>query len=374
MASNWFEQHPRITIVGVLLVGFLMLDVLFANMYKLIAGHPWAQDFVSIERQYRVPSDIYHNDLAEKVMVDNVRWGFLTYKVRTNSLGFRDRTTRDVALVTDKPRIVFMGDSFTEGIGYDYEHTFVGRIDSVLAAQGIEVLNAACIGYSPIVYWRKTKHLIEDVGLRFDEMVVFLDVSDVWDEVNQYYLDDSLKVRGKADSAFWEALNKYERSLSEIIRRNTILSITILSEIRRLWYLIDKEQIYAIDAKKSTWTIRDEDYLAYGKQGLEKMKLYMDKLYDLLTAHRVKLTVVVHPWPDQIYYGDFMSIHVSFWKKWCEERQVKFLDCFPYFMKGFSTEERLQVIDNYYIRYDAHFNERGHHLMADVFLDHYGIN
>ena len=372
MTSNWFERHPRTTIVVGLMVSLLILDVLFANAYKLIAGHPWAQDYISVAHQFRSYPHVYHHGFKKNASVDNAQYGFLKYKVRTNSLGFIDGRIRDIALETDKHRIVFMGDSYTEGMGVPYNSTFVGIIDSLLSQQGIEVLNAASGGYSPIVYWRKTKYIIEEMGLDFDEMIVFLDLSDARDETMRYFLDDSLNVRYQNDSAYYAQIDKHRRSFGDLIRRNTIATIALLTEVRRYRYLVQKDQQYGINSDNSLWTIREEDYKAFGEAGLESMKFYMDKLYDLLEAHGISLTVAVYPWPDQVYYFDFMSIQVSFWKEWCAGEKVKFIDCFPYFVKGSTQEEREEIIEKYYIRYDTHFNENGHRLIADIFLDSYG--
>ena len=69
-----------------------------------------------------------------------------------------------------------MGDSFTEGIRLNYEDTFVGLIEKELNKKNIEVLNGGRESYSPIIYWRKIKYLIEELGLDFDEVVLFIDI------------------------------------------------------------------------------------------------------------------------------------------------------------------------------------------------------
>lgn len=52
------------------------------------------------------------------------------------------------------------------------------------------MLNAAVSSYSPIIYWRKIQHLIEDRKLDFDALFVFLDLSDPQDET--FYKLDSI--------------------------------------------------------------------------------------------------------------------------------------------------------------------------------------
>ena len=66
----------------------------------------------------------------------------------------------------------------------------MGIISEEFSKKGIEVLNAAVASYSPSIYFRKTKYLIEDIGLDFDEVIVFTDVSDVQDEAYYYDFDE----------------------------------------------------------------------------------------------------------------------------------------------------------------------------------------
>ena len=63
------------------------------------------------------------------------------FRVLTNSLGFRDASTRDVTLMADRKRIVFIGNSFTEGVGLPFDEAFVGRFAHAFPA--LDVLNAA---------------------------------------------------------------------------------------------------------------------------------------------------------------------------------------------------------------------------------------
>ena len=68
-------------------------------------------------------------------------------------------------------------------MGLPYERTFVGRFAS--AFPDIDVLNAGVSSYAPSVYFMKIKSLL-DAGLQFDEVVVYVDISDVQDEAIYY--------------------------------------------------------------------------------------------------------------------------------------------------------------------------------------------
>ncbi|MEM7394580.1 MAG: hypothetical protein AAF492_19775, partial [Verrucomicrobiota bacterium] len=163
-------------------------DLMAGFLYRRITGYAWAERHAGLERTYRVPSKIFHHGLAPNIKMDKAVWGHLTYKIRTNSLGLKDREPRTVDLKSPGNRILFIGDSFTEGVGYSYEETFVGRIADALAEEKIDVLNAGVSSYCPIIYWRKIQHLIEDENLEVDEVVVYIDISDTYDETGRYLL------------------------------------------------------------------------------------------------------------------------------------------------------------------------------------------
>src|SRR5712692_8407728 len=139
---SWFERNPKKTITTIFLLLFSFVDFLF-SMNRLLIDN---------ERLYRVSSSIYHHDLAPNKSIKRAQWGYKFYSVYTNSLGFRDRLVRDVDVNSKNYRILFIGDSFTEGLGVEYEKTFVGIIENKLRAEGIEVLNASVASYSPIIY------------------------------------------------------------------------------------------------------------------------------------------------------------------------------------------------------------------------------
>ena len=100
-------------------------------------------------------------------------------------------------LKSDSRRILLIGNSFAEGIGMNFEDTFAGQLYRAgqERSEKIEFLNAGVVSYSPSIYYKKIKHLIES-GLQFDEVVLFSDTSDVTDEATSYFcIDDDPKYR-----------------------------------------------------------------------------------------------------------------------------------------------------------------------------------
>ncbi|MDD2714435.1 MAG: SGNH/GDSL hydrolase family protein [Candidatus Wallbacteria bacterium] len=346
-------------------------DLLFSAAYEKQFGYPFAERVKrkELEKSFRIQSPVYHHDLKKNADVWPVAWAGRQYHLRTDSLGFKDSECRDVPLKKGN-RVLFIGDSFTEGIGVDYDKTFCGLLGEHLKSREIEVLNAAVVSYSPIIYWRKIKYLIEETGLAFDEVVVFLDLSDVWDEACSYELDGRLNVTDK---------KKAFRLLYFLNERSALFSICSAAGekiaqgcLRRISAQAELKYRYALGMERCLWTIDPEKYREYGKNGLQSMSDYMDKLRAILAEKGIRLTVVVYPWPDQIFHQDLNSIQVVFWKNWCSERSVNFLDLFPLFVKENGTiEESESTFKRYFIPMDIHWNEEGHRLVADRLFDYF---
>jgi hypothetical protein len=388
MPPTWFERHPRITIAGVVIIGFLILDICAANLYKWVTGYPWSKSYQAVEHTYRIRSLIYHHDLAKLKSVDNAPWGPVQYHVRTNSLGFKDKEVRQIPLESNRHRLLFMGDSFVEGVGLDYQNTFVGIIDSALSQKGIEVLNAGVCGYSPIIYYRKTKYLLEDVGLKFDDLIVVPDISDALDETIRT-LDDSGNVHefsiatlplGDGTGKLVQDIPREDfllipqgplKKLKEWLRNNTIVTFAVSKWLHGVEFALSGQKGYAINQKSTYWTLDQKLYQEFGRQGLQRIQTYMNKLYDLIQEHHIRMWIVIFPNPDQVYYDDRNSIWVTFWQDWCQLHDVRLLNCYPFFVKGQTPAEREQLLNQYFIRGDVHFTELGNHLMAKAFLDFY---
>ena len=114
--------------------------------------------------------------------------------------------------------------------------------------------------------------------------------------------------------------------------------------------------------------MHDDAFEAYGREGLELARENMDRLLGLLRKKGIGLTIAVYPWPDQIRHHDRDSKQVVFWSRWAKDNGVGFIDYFPRFIDGAPPRE---VLDRYFIPGDVHWNEAGHRIIAEGFLEYY---
>jgi hypothetical protein len=348
--------HGRILLA--LALGCVVAGLIFALAYRQLFGRvdaPYVPPTVDAElraermqklvaqaeRQYRIKSPVYHHGLARNKSIDDARWGITKYPLRTNSLGFKDREAREVPLHSEAHRILFMGDSFTEGVGLEYGKTFVGIIGDALAEEGVDVLNAAVSSYSPAIYWSKIRYLIETVGLEFDEVVVFIDISDAQNDGETYYVDAEGIVRENP------ATPDQAETFDITTRR------------------------YGDGRRRGLWTVDRAAFEKYGRIGLEHMSGNMSALHDLLQEHGIALTLAIYPWPEQVLAGDLESIQVTHWRAWSEEHGVPLVDYFPVFIRGESRRQHEKMLERYYLPGDVHWTEQGHERVAEIFLEDY---
>jgi hypothetical protein len=170
---------------------FLLFDFVYST---LTAG--------SEARSPRISNPVYDHGLVAYFNGYEI-WKDLPYSLITNNLGFKDASVRKVLLKPNSRRILLMGDSFTEAVGIDFEDSFAGLLFRAGQArpEKVEFLNAGVVSYSPSVYYKKTKYLIES-GLQFDEVVLFSDLTDVTDEATSYFcIDDDPKYRSHCTPA-----------------------------------------------------------------------------------------------------------------------------------------------------------------------------
>ncbi len=332
---------------------------------------------------HRVRSEAYHHTLAPNRRITEA-WGLARYRYATNSLGFKDAAPRTVQLQGKGKRILFLGDSFTEGKGFPYPETFVGLIAEKFAADGVEVLNGAVDSYAPVTYRLKVKHLLDKVGLRFDAVVVFLDVSDIYDQAERYRFDAKGRLivppADDGEGGGGAGALRFLRDNSMTVRFLFVvydhLDLTVRAAKRR--YQISEamekpfSDVSALDLwadavtglEVAAWTYDDARWKAFGGKGRARAAVDMEGLLSLLKKHGIRLVLAVYPWPDQLFHDPQAPRHRDFWRDWSRAQGVPFIDLFPVFTKGKPRD----VLERYFIPYDFHWNADGHKLVAETFL------
>ncbi len=316
---------------------------------------------------------VYHHDLLPSRDVMTVWHELYFYRITTNSLGFRDAEVREISLNSEKQRILLLGDSFLEGKGLNYSKTVASILQTGLENDNIEVLNAGVGSYSPIIYYRKAKALIEK-GLKFDKAIVFIDISDIDDALLfEFDSEENVVHTEAANSKFRMTGQKlsWPQKVDAILLRNS-LSYKINKSFKRAVREMVYEKALFLLGKASLsdryiWTYDPGAYERVGKPGLARAQHHMNLLSDLFSDNDIDMMVVVYPWPTQILQGDLHSRQVIFWGDWAKRKGYDFLNLFPLFI---NEKSPWQVIEDNFFDSDVHWNARGNQLVASEVLKH----
>ncbi len=316
-------------------------------------------------------------------------WGALVYPMHTNSLGMVDSAACRIAKESNKHRILILGDSHSEGVGVPYEKTFAGRLADELKPHGIEVLNASVVSYSQKIEYLKAKYLIETKGLKVDELMVLVDISDIQNELvyekfeakeksalgdllfrtrtrlakssTIYYLVDAIQTQKQQDRFFNSIKSFNEKAGTQVNNNIWELYASFFSDFNDE-VLLSNPQFHGMGG----W-MEDENFRELALKGIGMGQSNVLKIKELCHKHGIKLTLSVHPWHHQITRGNVSDEYALNWESFAREQDIPFISFYPLFI---NDEDPETVIKKYYIKNDNHWNEFGHERVA-AFLKAY---
>lgn len=350
---------------------FLTIDFLISNLIlkntKFWENQDWENKY------WRIPSKIYHHDLLPNVNV-NEKWGGNIIKnIITNSIGFIDKENRIILKDNLKQkRILLIGDSFIEGSGLNYENTFAGLLDDYLG-KNYEILNSAVGSYSPSIYYKKTEYYLNQ-GYKFDQALIFLDVSDIFDEL-------FIKFNNKGNIMTYEerknrsTIKKTFYFIGRLLRDNTVtfrtlnlisdkteiiknylkLKFKTSKDLNKSFFKTNRDEVMfyrMTHIDRGYWTY-DNKKFSQIKAGLKQSETYLEKLFELLKKNNISSTLIIYPWPTQILFGD--NYHQNYWENFSKKRGIKFLSLY----KFFKSEKTSRFIFDNFIYGDVHWNKNG---------------
>lgn len=364
-------MNRKIKLVIIILLFDLILSSVFLKNTTYWHNENWEKYW------WRIPSKIYHHDLLPNIN-QNEKWGgILENKIITNSIGFRDKEIRKVNKVNkEKKRILLIGDSFIEGAGVNYEDSFAGLLDNHLGNQ-FEILNSAVGSYSPSIYYKKINFYLGQ-GYKFDQALIFLDLSDIYDELFIKFNEDgeiltfSEKKKQNIFKTSFYQLGYFLRENTVIFRffytvsdkievaKNYIkLKIKASKNFNKTFFETNRDDVMfyrMTHIDRGYWTFNEKTFKKV-ESGLIQSEIYLKKLFNLLNKNNIPSTLIVYPWPTQILYGD--NFHQNYWLKFSQENKINFLNLYKIFE---SNNNRRFILENF-IYGDIHWNKNGTELI-----------
>ncbi len=307
-------------------------------------------------------------------------WGGRLHQFFSNSLGFRDEKIREVPLADPRPRLLMLGDSMTEGM-LAWSDSFVGKIAAHFPQY--DVLNGGVVSYSPSNYLNRTRILLRK-GFAIDEVVVFIDPSDVNDEAAFYRdVDASGAVTGPQQQRW---IHPWYEKWSKLVDQHFLLTSHLIQLVERSLIAGGRykgtftQPVNIFDMERAAWTYRPVNetdpwpagYAPLGVEGgIAKEKAKMTLLWQDLKARNIPLSVVVYPHPAEVVHDTVDSREVTIWRDWCEGKCKRFITLFPEF---FAVKDQCPPREpgcwylNLFIFGDNHMGPGGNALVANVVI------
>jgi len=356
------DRREKFRVLAVIIAVFLVLVLDFSckNIYR--SFRPVAHG--------RTSHPVYDHGYRENFQwID--KYGPLQTQFFSNSIGFRDSKIREVPLNSQDPRLLLIGDSYCEGVGVPWEKTFAGILEEKLKSQRIEVLNAGVMSYTPILEKVKIRYLLEERGLEFDRVILFLDLSDIKDEL--YYEEDGqgrarlIPYGPFASQAGWGTwVEKFGEFCEDKVEPNFVLlgalARNLKIEIRKAARkeLGKRGAFTTLPDWIQYWETEDPPKKEIADRGIQKLQATMDHLVFYLQEKKIPLTLVIFPRQEYSMEGSKKTKVQKIWHEWSARRGVNLVDLFP----AFSVPDAAR----YYIPGDGHWDEEGHALVAGILL------
>ena len=358
-----FNFSKSIIIIAIItFILSLIIDFFFGkSILKQLDPYLSKTDFY--ERLIRIDHKFYHHTLKANAKYDKAPSFDKYYTLCTDNHGFKYKCGFER---NKKFEIAFLGDSFVEGVSLNYEKTFVGIFEN---KKNTSVANLGVTSYAPNIYLSKVKYLLDN-GYSFKHLIVFIDISDLYDDNTFYKLNEDFSIserNAKEKNLKRRKFLRYNFPLTNyymfVIKMNTRFNTEVPP-------LKSEKPIFNKRAnKKALWTYKSDDELDGYKGSISKtqneMIFAMNKLYELLEKNNIKLSLAVYPWPQQLEFNDKNSKHVKMWESFCEKKCVKFINFFPFFFEEKKRTSYLEVFKKYYFWNDVHFNVEGNKVIAD---------
>ena len=271
---------------------------------------------------------------------------------------------------------IFIGDSFTEGIGLNYSETFVGIFEDKTQ---YNVANLGVSSYSPIIYYHKLKYFL-DQGLKTKHVILYLDVSDVEDEIDRYECNKVVCYRNSNTEVVYTKIkssefNKKIYYLKKFIKKNLKFTKILLKYSKNLYC---KDRIisacynnYNKNTLRYSWINdfkKNTNTNGIFQKPFKQEVYYLEKISNLLKNKGIKFSLAIYPWPANILYDESINDYQNYWKNFCLSRCNFFINHFDDFKKLKKNKSKKQIINENFFYSDIHFNKNGNLFIASKLM------
>jgi hypothetical protein len=344
--------------ISVFIIGFLLLDFLFGNLF--FNSH--------FKNSVYEKNNKFLYNFKNNLNIKNYNYGSKNYKLCTNNLGAID----DCAgknINTKKIDYVFIGDSFVEGLGIQFEKTFFGLLKNKY--NNYQFLNLGVSGYSSSIYYNKLKYFYKN-GYNFKEIYIFLDTSDIFDEIYRYKINANDQVSyNLTNNQINNLLDNKKKLLKDIHGKfpgTFFVASLVINSLQNFNFIKNYYIDLMINHSFGGW-LYDQDNLYSNEDvaiSLKKNSIFLEKIIEMANKNNSKINIVLYPWPGQIYKEEINNKYNNYWTNFLKDKNINLINLNSQFFNFLKNNGSKKIILKYYILGDVHFNSQGHKLIFEI--------
>ena len=268
----------------------------------------------------------------------------------------------------NKKNIFIFGDSFTYGVGIEYEKTYVGLIEKKFS--NYNVYNFGVGSYSPSVYLYKLKKTLEK-NIVPEKILLFLDLTDLIDEASRWTYDESIVNVRLATNYVYKNSKKKEKFTKKNFKLLNNVSSYINYHLRNLREfanikLNEKRKIKT--SIQGSFTYKDLNSLdkRFWKNGVflkgkNNLKKRLSQISDISRKNNIEFYLIIYPWAETLEFGQKNFSWSNFAKEICSDKNCNLIDTIPDFQNY--KNENINWSTELYFLNDEHFNDKGANLL-----------
>lgn len=361
-----FSSYAKIFYITVII--FLLLDIIFSNT---IIKNVIKKDCLEFIEYLLNGKKYYTYDLEKNCKAFETKRTVKTYKVFTDENGYR---------ISGKKRekkkdnsVIFLGDSFTYGLGLNYEKTIVGFLENKNI--NYQLINLAVPGYSPLILKFKLRKILES-GIKPKKIFYLMDLTDVHDESNRWIEIDEFKYPVILDNKIQKEIKKIF-TFGNNFKMTRLLIYNLNALFRNARKSFNQANFEKLDKNigKTQWgNFTHTPYEKLDKNfwinndfkiGIKNIKKNVKSISEMAREINSEFYIVIYPWAETLEYGEKYFSWQKFSTRLCQfSGCTKVVNAFPEFKK---------IKKNYtfwkkeiYILDDLHLNENGNQMLAEI--------
>ena len=301
-----------------------------------------------------------------------------SYDVFTDKNGFR-YSGKDIK--SKNQSVIFLGDSFTYGMGLDYYKTFTGIIEKKIL--NYDIKNLGVQGYSSSVYLYQIRNYIKkDKNLK--KIIIQLDISDVFEEASIWTKDKQfihpVLIKERKNEL---EINDFDSFKEKNFKGSRLIARSINNFFRNLRIEKSKKDRKNLKPGFSGWgnflflDIKKTNPVLWEPIGfnnaLKKIENDFVQIGKIIKDNNLELYILTYPWPDTLEYGQNSFNWEKFSNSLCIKSECSnLINLFPDFQKIKNNNNNW--LYKIYIDGDLHITHFGHKIIAEKIINKVFLN